>query len=179
MIMTNTRRWPRYHVHLPVFIAAKPESSEIIVPGMVCELSRTGMELYGGVNLQPGEMMEVEFRTSGRVRVAGIIRHRSGFCFGLEFCSVQTEPEETSDGLQSQVLASQEAYLREMQQKISQSLQALEKRRSRKQIEVVGNAGDDCPKTAKRYTSGTTRNRSSRTLKSGIDAAPDAGVPSE
>jgi hypothetical protein len=90
----NTRRWPRYHVHLPVFIAANPGATKVVVPGMVCELSRAGMELYGGVNLQPGELMEVEFQTSGRVHVAGIVRNRSGFCFGLEFCEVRTEPED-------------------------------------------------------------------------------------
>ncbi len=117
-------------MHLPVLIAANPEAKNIIVPGLVSELSRSGMELYGGVNLQPGEMMEVQFQTSGRIRVAGVIRHRSGFCFGLEFCSVQTEPAETPDAAQSQLLAKQEAYLREMQQKINQSLQALEMRKS-------------------------------------------------
>ena len=53
----NTRRWPRYHVHLPVFIAANPGATKVVVPGMVCELSRAGMELYGGVNLQPGELI--------------------------------------------------------------------------------------------------------------------------
>jgi hypothetical protein len=97
------------------------------------------MEIYGGVNLQPGEMMEVQFQTSGKVRVAGIIRNRSGFCFGLEFCAVHTEPEETPDVLQSQILAKHEAYLREMQQKITQSLHRLEMKKSRKRVEVVPN----------------------------------------
>ena len=133
MDSTNTRRWPRYHVHLPVFIAASPEATNIVVPGLVCELSRSGMELYGGVNLQPGEKMEVEFQTSGRIRVAGIIRSRSGFCFGLEFCAVRTEPGEPPDVLESFTLARHEADLREMQQKINQSLQAvLEMRKCRK-----------------------------------------------
>lgn len=137
MKLTNTRRWPRYHVNLPVFIAPHPETADIIVPGLVSELSRTGMELYGGVNLQPGEMMEVEFQTSGRIHVAGIIRHRSGFCFGLEFCAVRTEPDENPDVLQTQILARQEAYLREMQEKINQSLQAvLEMRKSRQETEA-------------------------------------------
>jgi len=50
------------------------------------------MELYAGVNLQHGELMEVEFRTTGRtIRVAGIVRNRSGFCFGLEFCAMRIE----------------------------------------------------------------------------------------
>jgi len=163
MNKTNTRRWPRYHVHLPVLIAANPEAKNIIVPGLVSELSRSGMELYGGVNLQPGEMMEVQFQTSGRIRVAGVIRHRSGFCFGLEFCSVQTEPAETPDAAQSQLLAKQEAYLREMQQKINQSLQALEMRKSRQEMKALANASEDWRQPRQRYSSPTVRQRSSRT----------------
>ncbi len=143
----NTRRWPRYHVHLPVFIAARPGASNKVVPGMVCELSRAGMELYGGVNLQPGELMEVEFQTSGRVEVAGIVRNRSGFCFGLEFCAVRAESEgleETPDVLESLIVARHKAYMEEVQQKINQSLRAvLQIRKCRKEIEVLANALDE------------------------------------
>jgi PilZ domain len=81
----NTRRWPRFQVHLPVLIAAETADSQIAIPGMVSALSRAGMEVYGGVPLRPGDVMEVEFKTSGNVRVAGIVRNRSGYCFGLEF----------------------------------------------------------------------------------------------
>lgn len=89
----NTRRWHRYHVRLPVSIAVNTSGANVAVPGLVCELSRAGMELYGGVNLQPGDLMEVEFQTADRIRVVGIVRSRSGFCFGLEFCAVRTGPE--------------------------------------------------------------------------------------
>jgi hypothetical protein len=90
MASINTRRWPRYHVRLPVFIAVNTGAANVAVPGLVCELSRSGMELYGGVNLQPGDLMEVEFQTSDRIRVVGIVRNRSGFCFGLEFRALRT-----------------------------------------------------------------------------------------
>jgi PilZ domain len=163
MNKTNTRRWPRYHVHLPVLIAANPDAADIIVPGLVSELSRSGMELYGGVNLQPGEMMEVQFQTSGRIRVAGLIRHRSGFCFGLEFCSVQTEPAETPEAIQSQMLEKQEAYLRQMQQKINQSLQALEMRKSRQEMKALANSSEDWRKPRQRYSPLSVRERSSGT----------------
>lgn len=90
----NTRRWPRFHVHLPVFIAAETADSEIPIPGLVSAISRAGMEVYGGVPLQPGDRMEVEFRTSVTVRVAGIVRNRSGYCFGLEFLSLMLREDE-------------------------------------------------------------------------------------
>lgn len=81
----NTRRWPRFHVHLPVLIAAETADSQIAIPGMVSAISRSGMEVYGGVPLRPGDLMEVEFRTASTVRIAGIVRNRSGYCFGMEF----------------------------------------------------------------------------------------------
>jgi hypothetical protein len=81
----NTRRWPRFHVHLPVSIATGPAPSSVTVPGLVSELSQGGMELYGGVQRMPGDLLEVEFRTSECLRIAGIVRNRSGYCFGLEF----------------------------------------------------------------------------------------------
>jgi hypothetical protein len=68
-----------------VLIAAETADSQIAIPGMVSALSRAGMEVYGGVPLRPGDLMEVEFKTSGGVRVTGIVRNRSGYCFGLEF----------------------------------------------------------------------------------------------
>jgi len=96
MAWTNTRRYPRYRMHTPVCIAL-PGATNGVVPGLVSKLSRTGMELYAGVNLQPGELMEVEFRAAGRtLRVAGVVRNRSGFCFGLAFCALQIEVEKTA-----------------------------------------------------------------------------------
>jgi hypothetical protein len=81
MSLTNKRRWPRYHVHLPVFISTETEVSTVAVPGVVSEISRGGMELYGGVQRRPGDLMEVQ----------------SGFCFGLEFLSLL--PAEPGGGL--------------------------------------------------------------------------------
>jgi hypothetical protein len=37
------------------------------------------------VPLQPGDLMEVEFQLSNRLRVAASVRDRNGYCFGLEF----------------------------------------------------------------------------------------------
>jgi len=80
-------------MHTPVFIVI---GGARVVPGLVSKISRAGMEVYAGVNLQPGELMEVEFRATGRtIHVAGTIRNRSFFCFGLEFCAARIEPEKT------------------------------------------------------------------------------------
>jgi len=81
-LVPNTRRWPRYQANLPVLISA---GSNPAIPGLASEISRSGMALYGGVCLEPGDLMSVEFQTSGKILVAGVVRSRSGFCFGLEF----------------------------------------------------------------------------------------------
>ncbi|MGB6675490.1 MAG: PilZ domain-containing protein [Terriglobales bacterium] len=85
MVSPNTRRWPRHQVKLPVRIITPNDVSEIVVPGLTTEISRGGMALYGGVPLQPGDLMEVEFQTFNRLRVAASVRDRNGYCFGLEF----------------------------------------------------------------------------------------------
>jgi len=72
-------------VKLPVRIITPNDTSEIIVPGLTTEISQGGMALYGGVPLQPGDLMEIEFQTSSRLRVAASVRDRNGYCFGLEF----------------------------------------------------------------------------------------------
>jgi hypothetical protein len=97
----NTRLWPRYHVSLPILISAEGDSSKIAIPGLACEISQRGMALYGGIDLQPGDLMEVEFQNSPKMRVSGIIRNRSGFCFGLEFLEAINSPETIADEWQS------------------------------------------------------------------------------
>jgi PilZ domain len=97
MSLANSRRWPRYHVHLPVFISTETDVSTVAVPGVVSEISRGGMELYGGVQRGPGDLMEVEFQAAGIPRVAGVVRSRTGFCFGLEFLSLL--PAEPTGGM--------------------------------------------------------------------------------
>jgi PilZ domain len=89
MAPANTRRWPRHQVKLPVrIITINDDVSQIAVPGLTTEISRGGMALYGGVSLQPGDLMEVEFQTPGLLRVAGAVRDRNGYCFGLEFATL-------------------------------------------------------------------------------------------
>lgn len=97
-VVVNTRRWPRFQVHLPVLIAADTADSQIAIPGMVSAISRAGMEVYGGVPLRPGDLMKVEFRTAAPVRVAGVVRNRSGYCFGLEFLRL-TVCEDPADNI--------------------------------------------------------------------------------
>jgi hypothetical protein len=97
MAPPNTRRWQRHQVKLPVRIITANDISEITVPGLTTEISQGGMALYGGVPLQPGDLMEVEFQTSNRLRVAASVRDRNGYCFGLEFLGLL--PSDSAEGM--------------------------------------------------------------------------------
>jgi hypothetical protein len=81
----NTRRWPRHTVEMPLRILAAGDASQTVVPGLAIEISRCGMALYAGVQLEPGDRMEVEFPTASRMRIAGVVKNREGYFYGVEF----------------------------------------------------------------------------------------------
>src|SRR5579864_5436425 len=101
MAPANTRRWLRHPVKLPVRIITANDTSEITVPGLTTEISRGGMALYGGVPLQPGDLMAVEFQTADRLRVAASVRDRSGYCFGLEFLGLLPSDDADAGGAET------------------------------------------------------------------------------
>jgi len=83
----STRRWQRFPVDLPVHVVVRNGIESLKVPGCGTELGRGGMALYAGLTLQPGDPIEIEFQAPCHLRVAGIIRNRTAYCFGLEFLS--------------------------------------------------------------------------------------------
>lgn len=82
---TNTRRWQRYPVDLPVRFLPCSRLPAIAVTGRGTELSQGGMALYTGVDMEPDDLMEVEFLTPHPWKVMATVRNRSGHYFGLEF----------------------------------------------------------------------------------------------
>lgn len=84
-IVPRTRRWTRLPVDMPVKVVTSRGFSSTIVEGRGTELSQGGMELYAGILLNPGDMLEIEFEMPMQSRLTAIVRSRNGFCFGLEF----------------------------------------------------------------------------------------------
>ncbi len=56
--------------------------------GRGTELSHGGMALHTGIDLEPDDLLEVEFRIPDPLRVMATVRNRSGYYFGLEFLAV-------------------------------------------------------------------------------------------
>lgn len=84
-ILPRTRRWTRLPIDMPVKVVTSRGFSSTVVEGRGTELSQGGMELYAGLLLNPGDMLEIEFEMPIHSRLTAIIRSRNGFCFGLEF----------------------------------------------------------------------------------------------
>ncbi len=84
-ILPRTRRWTRLPVDMPVKVVTSRGFSSTVVEGRGTELSQGGMELYAGILLNPGDMLEIEFEMPVHSRLTAIVRSRNGFCFGLEF----------------------------------------------------------------------------------------------
>lgn len=65
------------------------------VQGLGINLSDVGMCLFTIANLPVGSQIEVEFlppRTKEKVRIAGTVRHRALYLYGIEFT---VEPQES------------------------------------------------------------------------------------
>ncbi len=83
---SNTRRWERQQVDLPVSVVVLNGVSRIVIPGRATEISEGGMALYAGmIHPKRGDLVEVEFQIPSHARVAAMIRNRACFSFGLEF----------------------------------------------------------------------------------------------
>jgi len=83
---TNTRRWQRHPtMDLPVRILPCSRLPAIAMTGRGTELSQGGMALYTGMDLEPDDLIEVEFLVPDPLRVMATVRNRSGDHFGLEF----------------------------------------------------------------------------------------------
>jgi hypothetical protein len=81
----NTRRWARHEADLPVHVAAVCTLARTAIPGRGTEISEGGMALYVGIESRPRDLIEIEFHSPLNARVTGVIRNRSGYCYGLEF----------------------------------------------------------------------------------------------
>jgi len=82
---SNTRRWDRLPVDLPVRVVTSKGFSTTVVEGRGTEMSQGGMVLYAGILLNPGDLLEIEIDTPTPSRIPAIVRSKNGFCFGLEF----------------------------------------------------------------------------------------------
>jgi hypothetical protein len=91
---TQIRRWPRVQVDMPVLIGFLNCARDQMIQGRAAEISEGGAAVYAGLNVIPGDLVQVEFKAPSHARVSAIICNRSGYFFGLEFLTPLTEDRE-------------------------------------------------------------------------------------
>src|SRR5271169_387364 len=81
------RRWPRYRINVPVRLVVQRPHKTVMVSGRGMELNEGGMGLFAGVELKPGQRVEIEFTPpyGQPLRVRSTVRNRSGYNYGTEF----------------------------------------------------------------------------------------------
>lgn len=92
---TNFRQWQRYRLNLPVRMIVSRDGITRILEGRAQDMSQGGLLVFAGVELKTGDGIFVEFTApySGEpLRAPGIVRHRRGYNYGIEFLD-ETIPE--------------------------------------------------------------------------------------
>jgi len=85
------RRWPRYHIDVPIKAMIRCQGQPKMVHGMASDLSRGGMAAQLPVELVIGEWLEVLVTLpfcSQPVKVRAVVRNRRSYVYGLEFTSI-------------------------------------------------------------------------------------------
>jgi PilZ domain len=93
------RRWPRYRINVPVRLVVQRPDKTVIVSGRGMELNEGGMALFAGVELKPGQRVEIEFTPpyGQPLRVRSTVRNRSGYNYGTEFSLVNHEDKQQAE----------------------------------------------------------------------------------
>jgi hypothetical protein len=89
------RRWQRYRLNLPIRIIVQRDDGTRITEGRASDICEGGLLVFAGMELRNGEKVLIEFTppySSAPVRAPGVVRHRRGYNYGVEF-----QPETTAD----------------------------------------------------------------------------------
>lgn len=86
--MMTSRRFRRYKLDVPVRVVVHTDEKTRIIDGRGNELNEGGMALQAGVELEMGDVVDVEFTpayTGEPLRARAAVRNRNGYRYGLEF----------------------------------------------------------------------------------------------
>ena len=82
------RRWQRYRLNVPIRLIYNNEGTSKIMSGRGNDVSEGGVLVFAGLELKTGDEVAIEFTPPfavGPVRAKGIVRHRRGYNYGIEF----------------------------------------------------------------------------------------------
>ena len=84
----QSRRFRRYKLDVPVRVLKHTDEKVRYIDGRGNELNEGGMTVNAGVELDLGELVDVEFTppyTGEPIRARAVVRNRNGYRYGLEF----------------------------------------------------------------------------------------------
>jgi len=97
---TIFRRWQRYRLNLPIRIIVTRDDGTRIADGRASDISEGGLLVFAGIEMRSGDKILLEFTppySSAPVRAPGVIRHRRGYNYGVEF-RLETRADEEQAG---------------------------------------------------------------------------------
>jgi len=97
---TVFRRWQRYRLNLPIRIIVSRNGGARITSGRATDISQGGVLVFAGIELSAGSEVFVEFTEpySGEpIRARGLVRHRRGYNYGVEFMTETTAEQEQAN----------------------------------------------------------------------------------
>lgn len=96
------RRWQRYRLNLPIRLIVTRDESTRIADGRANDISEGGMLIFAGLELRSEDKVLIEFTapySSDPIRAPGIIRHRRGYNYGVEFSPENRTDEQETERL--------------------------------------------------------------------------------
>ena len=98
------RRWQRYRLNIPIRLIYTHEGTSKIVSGRGNDMSEGGVLVFAGLELKNGDEVAIEFTppfSAGPVRAKGVIRHRRGYNYGIEFALETDADKEQAERFRS------------------------------------------------------------------------------
>jgi hypothetical protein len=93
------RRWQRYRLNLPIRLIFTHDGTTKIMSGRGNDMSEGGVLVFAGMELKTNDEVTIEFTppfADGPVRASGVVRHRRGYNYGIEFLQdTDTDKEQT------------------------------------------------------------------------------------
>jgi hypothetical protein len=94
------RRWQRYRLNLPIQLIHTHDGTTKIMSGRGNDMSEGGVLVFAGMELKTGDEVLIEFTppfAAGPVRARGLVRHRRGYNYGIEFAHDTKEDQEQTE----------------------------------------------------------------------------------
>lgn len=101
---TVFRRWQRHRLNVPIRLIVSRENKTRIAEGRVNDISEGGLLVFAALELRGTERLALEFTlpySSTFVRAPGIVRHRRGYHYGIEFGSEDSVDQELTEKFRS------------------------------------------------------------------------------